>query len=137
MFKYKTAPWLIYPFVMCMATLLFLMLRNNNILIATYVSLFFSSLVILLMELYLPYNSDWKPTKHDWKNDSMFFVAVQMLLPKALVWLTIHFVISFMNAHNLIISNLWPHHLPMWVQVIMVILFSDLLRYWLHRLSHT
>ncbi len=89
------------------------------------------------MEYYLPYNKSWKPTSNDWKNDSLFFIAVQMLLPKALVWLTIHFVIAFINAHHLVIKNVWPHQLPIGVQVIMVILISDLLRYWLHRLSHT
>ena len=136
MLKQKTIPWLIYPFVMCMATVLFLIFRDN-LLAATYISLAFSSLFILLMEFYLPYNKDWKPTKNDWKTDSIFFVAVQMLLPKALVWLTIHYVIKFITVHHLIIAHVWPIQLPMFVQLIMVIFISDFLRYWLHRLSHT
>ena len=134
--QHKALPWLIYPFVMVMAVVLFVMFRHN-ILAATYISLSFSSLFILVMEFYLPYNKSWKPDASDWTNDSIFFVAVQMLLPKALVWLTIHFVIVFINNYNLAINNVWPHHWPIGVQVVMVILISDLLRYWLHRLSHT
>jgi len=137
--KSNIAPWTIYPLVMSSAILLFFIFRNpgGNSIAATYISIVFPSLSILLFELYLPYKKEWKPAATDWKNDSIFLVAIQMLLPKLLVWLSIHYVIDFFSRQNLILENVWPQHLPLGFQVFIVVLISDLLRYWLHRFCHT
>jgi sterol desaturase/sphingolipid hydroxylase (fatty acid hydroxylase superfamily) len=124
---------------MCSALLLFFIFRHtgDNSITATYISIVVPSLAILLFEVYLPYKKEWKPVAADWKNDSISLVAIQMLLPKLLVWLSIHYILTFLHTNELTFNNAWPHHLPIGVQVIIVILISDLLRYWLHRFSHT
>ena len=55
--KSNIAPWTIYPLVMSSAILLFFIFRNTggNSIAATYISIVFPSLSILLFELYLPY----------------------------------------------------------------------------------
>src|SRR5476651_2130750 len=138
-FKEKLAAWIIYPFVMSLSVLLFFILRHvgNHSLIPTYTAIVIPSIAILFFDIYPPYKTEWKPVASDWKNDSIFLVAIQMLLPKLLVWLSIHYLISFINAHHLFIKNFWPQNWPIGIQVIMVILISDFLRYWLHRFSHT
>lgn len=138
-FKEKLAAWIIYPFVMSLSVVLFFVFRHvgNHSLVPTYTAIVIPSLAILFFEMYTPYKTEWKPVASDWKTDSIFLVAIQMLLPKLLVWLSIHYLITFIDAQHLSIKNLWPQNLPIGIQVIMVILISDFLRYWLHRFSHT
>lgn len=131
--------WLLYPFTMVSSVVLFYLFKDtdNNFIASTYISLLFSSVVIFFFEYYMPFNMEWKPGKKDWINDAIYFVFIQSLLSKALVWLTVVFLMAFLANNNLILTTIWPQNLPIAVQVILVILISDFLRYWLHRLSHT
>jgi sterol desaturase/sphingolipid hydroxylase (fatty acid hydroxylase superfamily) len=46
-------------------------------------------------------------------------------------------LIEPLQALDLPIGGIWPRELPIGVQVVLLILASDFLRYWLHRAAHT
>ena len=135
----RTLPWLIYPLVMALAVLFFFicLFTLNNISYATFLSLFFTSLLIWGLEKFFPYKKEWMPSTSDWTNDSLFFLFTKILFPKALVWYVIHVLILYINTHHFTITGIWPHQFSIALQLLLIIVISDFLRYWLHRLSHT
>ena len=34
-------------------------------------------------------------------------------------------------------TRFWPHHSPIWFQVILMMVCNEFLRYWVHRMAHT
>ncbi len=129
----------IYPFTMAFAVVLFFVLfpLDEKHLLAVYVPLVFGIMVIVVSEKILPYRSAWRPDAKDIKNDAGYLVLVQTILPYFLVWLTTLFLVRYIKGHDLAILKLWPRDAPVWAQEILLILVSDLFRYWLHRLNHT
>src|SRR5688572_17638683 len=136
---YKVLQRLIYPITMVLSVVLFFVLihADDKLLLATTVPILFSLGIIILFEKFMPYSQSWKPGKPDLVNDGLYLLLIQTVLPKILVWLAALFILRFIKANNLAILHIWPHHLPIWAQEIMVILISDFFRYWLHPLSHT
>lgn len=63
-------------------------------------------------------------------------VVVQMLLPKLLALIIALTLSDWMQSSGNTVISLWPHHLPLAVQVVLMILLADFFRYWLHRWSH-
>ena len=61
---------------------------------------------------------------------------VQALVPKVLAFLSALILLRYTQNSDLPISNYWPHHLPYWVQAIVMILVADFLRYWFHVACH-
>ncbi|MBK9247824.1 MAG: GH3 auxin-responsive promoter family protein [Ignavibacteria bacterium] len=101
------------------------------------ISILASIVILQYSESKMPFNPEWKPLWKDWKNDGLYLFIVQTVLPKILMWFLILFCIRFFGSMNPLNLNIWPSHLPLFVQAILVTFGSDLLRYWLHRLSHT
>lgn len=127
-------PWLWYPLVIFTAIVMHLILSavGISLIYSTYIPVLLAAVTVTLLEVYFPYRRAWKPKSSDIFNDAGFMVIVQVLLPQFLVYL---FVISIIDLGTSE-TSLWPSHLPVSVQVVMMILLADFLRYWLHRASH-
>ncbi len=137
--SYRIAQWGIYPMTMIIAVLLFFALRNSDdkLFLSTTIPFLFTIAVIIISEKHIPFDISWKPKLKDLKTDGLYFFFIQTIFPNILVWFTTLFIIGYINKHDLVILHIWPHDLPIGIQEIMVVLISDLLRYWLHRLNHT
>jgi sterol desaturase/sphingolipid hydroxylase (fatty acid hydroxylase superfamily) len=136
---YKILQRFIYPFTMTLAVVLFFVFVNTDekYLWATTIPIWTSLFIIIVFERFMPFSISWKPDLNDYKNDALYLVFIQTILPQIFVWLTALFVLRYIKAHDLALLHVWPHHYPILVQEVFVVLISDLLRYWLHRLNHT
>jgi sterol desaturase/sphingolipid hydroxylase (fatty acid hydroxylase superfamily) len=124
---------LIYPTViLCAITLYFILKNFIPPLAAGYGGVTFGALCILFFEFYTPYKKAWHPTLNDIKNDALFLVLVQMILPKLFSFTLIYLFLGTLDAKN----TLWPQELPIVIQAILMILIADFLRYWVHRYAH-
>ena len=124
--------YLWYPLVLMTAIIFHVVLLQTglSLLFCAYLPLMFSAIAITVLEIYYPYREEWKPNRHDLMNDGVFMVVVQMILPQLL---------SFLIAIVLIREtefSYWPSDLPIVVQLGIMILAADFLRYWLHVASH-
>ena len=131
--------WGIYPLAMTLATVLFFQLQTSdgNFLLATILPVWACLALIIWAEWFIPFQSEWKPKWQDWKLDGTYVIFIQTILPQVLTWLSALFVLRWWSGLDLPIHQWWPHHWSIGWQEISVILISDLLRYGLHRLSHT
>jgi ornithine lipid hydroxylase len=135
----KLLPWLFYPFVMTTAFLLYALLQMQGISlkVTTYSTITTVALIVTLLELNFPYSIQWRPRIEDIKVDMTFMTLVQLALPPLIGFTFIHMLIEPSRALNLPFVHFWPHAWPIWMQLILMILLVDFLRYWLHRAAHT
>ena len=124
--------WIWYPLVLLTVLALHRAILEQGfaILYSTYVPVFLAALSIIALEIYFPYCRDWLPNKNDVINDSIFMATVQLVLPQCLV-----FLVALIVVHSLP-YDIWPRELPVVVQVILMVLIADFLRYWFHVASH-
>ncbi len=106
-----------------------------NILLATGASLVFLVLVFVPMEKVFPAKSGQKVFRPHWFLDLCFFLG-QYLLWSGLV-------LKALSYFNNWLGNILPDFIrtpigdqPLWLQAIEVLLISDFLIYWGHRLQH-
>ena len=106
-----------------------------NILLATGASLLFLALVFIPMEKAFPANENQKTFRPNWILDLCYFFG-QYLLWSSLVLKALNYF-GFWLDKNLIFSfRDTITDQPFWLQAIEVILLSDFLIYWGHRLQH-
>ncbi len=103
---------------------------------AAYSAAVGAAILVTSHELVLPYREWWKPHRSEVGVDLVFMLVVQMALPyllsiTATIWLT-----DWLRSSGLTVDTLWPHSLPVAVQVVMMLLAADFARYWLHRAFH-
>lgn len=135
----KLLPWLFYPFVMTSAFGLFALLQVQGVSlkITTYITITTVAVVITLLELKFPYSIKWRPTMKEVRVDLTFMALVQLVLPPLIGFTFTYILIEPARALNLPFVQFWPHAWPIWMQVLLMILLADFLRYWLHRAAHT
>lgn len=123
-----------YPFLIILGCGLyfFLVRAEVNTVVSAGIVASISLGLITLHEMRLPYRPEWKPALADVRGDITFMFMVKILLPVVLL-ATVSTVI---RDSGIIFSNLWPHDLPIAVQVVMMLLAVELLHYWYHRASH-
>ena len=128
----------IYPVTISLGIVIFLTLlqTQNNLLLSTYIPVILGAIIITFSELLLPYRREWLPKKFDIKNDLIFMVTVQMVLPKILTFTLVVGIFKLLAYFDLSFFNFWPNHLPIGLQTVIMILVADFLRYWLHVLAH-
>ena len=113
----------------------FLISLEVNVKFASYTSAIFGATVITFLEIYFPYRKEWLGKKFDVKNDSIYMV-IQVVVPLLLTYIVAFLLVGEMSSIQTSMTAVWPHHLPVWSQVILMLFTADLLRYWLHRFSH-
>jgi len=108
----------------------------NPITVAIVVSL--SGMVLIaILERILPYNRDWNQSRGDVLTDLYHTVFHQILLSRGLniLWLGL---LAGSTAYFASMTGfeLWPHHWPIFLQLLLMLIIAEFGRYWLHRWSH-
>lgn len=131
-------PWIAYPGVMILSLFLQSMMldRNMGVLASSYLPITLGVFYITLLELKIPYRNEWRPKIAEVKTDLLFTVLIQMILPKLLAFLVAISLLAYLQTHDLVMSGLWPDQWPMFMQVILMLVSAEFLRYWVHRLAH-
>ena len=132
---WRVVRWIAYPSTMAAAFGLFYGLDAAGVPLemAAFGGAALGGGLVLLHELILPYRRAWRPGATEVASDAVFLTLVQMLLPKLLAFLLIS-AIARMSPNSLRdLAAFWPHHWPVPLQAILMLLSADLLRYWLHR----
>jgi len=91
---------------------------------------------VTLFEFVIPYDKTWQPRWTDVKNDLLFMVAVQMVLPQLLGLFLALNLLGYLEPLDLPLSDVWPRTLPLFVQVALMLVVAELLRYPLHIAAH-
>lgn len=135
----KVLPWLFYPLVMASAFVAFGLLQRHGVSLqlSTYLPVLMVAVCAILLERRFTYRREWQPDKAAVKTDLLFIVAVQLAFPPLVSLFFVHAMVEPTRALNLPVIHWWPHAASLWLQVILMILTVDLLRYWLHRAAHT
>ena len=78
--------WVVYPATMAGAfgVNAGLLSAGLPILVASYVAAALAAGVVTFLEFVIPYDTAWQPRGTDVKNDLLFMVTVQMVLPQLL-----------------------------------------------------
>jgi len=134
----KIVAWTVYPLIIALGFALHYLLvsADYGIQLSTYMPVISCSLIITLLEYKFPHRSEWKANSDDVKNDLLFMGFVQVLLPQLLSFFIAISLLNLLEAKNLVITNIWPHNYPTYLQAIMMLLIADFFRYWLHIAHH-
>jgi len=102
---------------------------------ATGLSLLFLVMVFVPMERVFPANTKQKFFRSRWALDLTFFMGQYLIWGAVVLW--------FLSQFNLSIDGIMPegfrrsvNEQPWWLQGVEVIILSDLIIYWAHRLQH-
>jgi len=102
---------------------------------ATGLSILFLALVFIPMEKVFPARAGQKVLRPKWFMDLCFFLGQYLLWGGLVIW-TLSFFSAWLNAiiplgfRELVRGQAW------WLQAIEVIVLSDFIIYWGHRLQH-
>ena len=130
--------WTVYPATMVVAFIINATLLSAGlpILSASYVAVVVAAGAVTLFEFVIPYDKTWQPRWTDVKNDLLFMVAVQMVLPQLLGLFLALNLLGYLEPLDLPLSDVWPRTLPLFVQVALMLVVAELLRYPLHIAAH-
>lgn len=139
---YRTGivPWLVYPAVISYGLLLHVALIYHlgvPIIAGTYMSIISVALIVIVFERVMPHRLSWHPLSTDIKNDAVYMVLIQLMLPKLVGIGFLLWIVTPIQTLDLSLSQWWPHHWSVASQAILMLLSADFFRYWLHRLAHT
>lgn len=132
--------WTVYPGVMSLGLMIYYVLKSHgiNVFLSSYVATIIAGVgLITFFELVLPYRKEWLPSSSEVGTDFLFMMLVQVLLPQLISISFVSWLLGFVKNSNWNISDFWPHNYPIWIQILIMILSGDFLRYWLHRAAHT
>lgn len=127
-----------YPGVMVLGFSLYAGLRTTGLPLmgCTYLVVAVSAGLITLHEFTLPYRREWRPIRSEVASDAAFMVAVQIMLPYFLSLFVVLTISDATQSRGWTIADIWPHDLPIAIQVGLMLLASDFPRYWIHRAFH-
>ena len=116
--------WLAYPATMVGAFLVNAALLSAGfpILIAAYVAAALAAGAVTSFEFVIPYDKAWQPHWSEVKNDLVFMVAIQMVLPQLLGLLAALTLLSALESSTLPVAQLWPRNAPLPAQVVLMLL---------------
>ncbi|MEE9595709.1 MAG: sterol desaturase family protein [Acidiferrobacterales bacterium] len=131
-------PWVAYPGTMVLAFVghAALLYVGLPVIASAYVAVVFGAALVTLFEFVIPYDRTWQPKKEDVKNDLLFMVTVQMVLPPVLTLFFGVTLLRYLQTLHLPVTQLWPHDLPIVLQVVLMLLVAEFFRYWLHVAAH-
>ena len=134
----RLLPWVAYPGVMVTAFVLHAVLLRAGLSIgvSSYTVVVFGAVAVTLLEFAIPYNRSWQPNKADVKNDLLFMVLVQIVLPPLLTLFFGITLIRFLQTLDVPMAEWWPRDLPEIIQVALMLLVAEFFRYWLHVAAH-
>ncbi len=135
----KILPFIAYPSVIFIGLFMQSTILNSGagLQISTYIAILLGVICIVLLEWSIPYRDEWRPTVEEVKTDAIFAILVQIVLPKILGFLVAITLLNYLPAHGLTIQYIWPHEAPLIIQVVLMMVSAEFLRYWLHRAAHS
>lgn len=127
-----------YPVTMtlAMSVLLLLDAAGVHLTLATYAASGTAAVLVTLHEAKLPYRREWHPTAGEVRSDATFMAAFHMAMPYLLGLALTFWIVDWLEATDRSPSGLWPHSWPLVVQVVMMLLIVDFVRYWIHWSLH-
>ena len=128
---------LLYPVVSIGACVAFYLLDRNGIstAVAAYGPILVAAILITVAEQRWPYRTAWGPDRGTVTTDMAFMAVVQMVVP-AFAGIAFALCASAFADAVWEADRLWPRRLPGVVQVALMLIMADFLRYWLHRATH-
>lgn len=129
--------YLIYPVVLILSVCgYFLLLAAGQVpAIAAYLPITVSGVLIVALEWRFPARTDWRPRLSDVLADAAFMLFIQIGVARLLMLIATLTVAAW--AHESLQGMPWPHQWALLVQIVMMVLMVDFMRYWLHRAAHT
>ena len=129
---------LAYPGVIVGALISHFLLAHNdvNLQLATYAPVLLGASIIMFFECNFPHNKQWQPDRDDFQNDAIYMMLVQILLPRFLGFFLAISLVGKIGLGDGDTSGLWPRHLPIYFQAILMMVLAEFMRYWVHRLAH-
>ena len=107
-----------------------------SILGASYVAVVLAAAAGTCFEFVIPYDKSWQPRWTDVKNDLLFMVAIQMVLPQVLGLVVALTALGYFESLDWSLAQVWPSQLPLILQVALMLLTAELFRYPLHVAAH-
>ena len=128
----------IYPGLLGLVFLTFLGLEPTglSLTVRSYAALALGAALVTLLERLRPERASWSGTWKDVRTDVAYLVWVQMLLPHLLGILVGLLLVRWLGGADGFLTGLWPHHWPVTPQIALMLVASELLRYWLHFAAH-
>lgn len=125
---------LLYPFMLIASSTLCYKLINSvhSIERALIVTLVISNILVWVYEFIYPFEESWKPTKKILVLDIAHTLISARIVTPLIKILIIYLITKFQFLQ----TNLWPHELPVILQVILAIISSDFMVYTFHRWMH-
>ena len=113
------APRVAYPAVMVTAFVLHAVVLRAGLPIgvSSYTAVVFGAVAVTLLEFAIPYDRSWQPNKADVKNDLLFMVLVQIVLPPLMTLFFGITLIRFLQTLDVPMAEWWPRDLPEIIQV--------------------
>ena len=96
----------------------------------------FVGFLFIPLERFFPARAEQTVFRQEWRED-MFYYFVSSMLVQVLTFLTMAPTNFITNSVNLETVQTYLGGLPFFVQVILIMIATDFLQYWLHRLFHT
>jgi sterol desaturase/sphingolipid hydroxylase (fatty acid hydroxylase superfamily) len=106
-----------------------------GLLTSTALSLIFLALVFRPLEMVFPARSGQRLLRPDWQLDLLFFLGQYLLWSGAVLWVLSYAAVWIEGAVPSTIRAFVASQ-PWWAQAVGVVLLSDLVIYWGHRLQH-
>ncbi len=137
----KRAPWatrvLLYPVVSIGACVAFYLMDRSgtSAAVAAYGPILLAAILLTVAEQRWPYRAAWAPDRGMVTTDVAFMAVVQMVIP-AFAAIAFALCASAFADSAWEVHHLWPQHLPGILQVVLMLIVADFLRYWQHRAMH-
>jgi sterol desaturase/sphingolipid hydroxylase (fatty acid hydroxylase superfamily) len=137
--KASLLSYLVFPVTLglgLLSTAFFSQQTDSPITVAIVVSM--SAMVVVgVLERIVPYRRDWNVSRGDIGTDFWHTLINQILLSRALniLWIALLAGATARLAESYG-TTLWPHHWPLIVQLMLMLLIAEFGRYWVHRLAH-
>ena len=134
----RVLPFIAYPTVMFLGLFLQSIMLDMEVGLqaSTYIAILFGVICITLLELQIPYRNEWRPKLDEVKSDTLFVLIIQILLPKILGFLVAITLLEYVKLNGLALQAIWPHSAPLVLQILLMMVSAEFLRYWLHRAAH-
>ena len=134
----RVLPWVIYPLVVSASIVLYGILGQTELSfqLRSYAAATVGAILVTLFELGLSHHRVWKGAPEDVREDALYMIIVQMLLPVVLALTLSVFLLRQLQAAGVDPARWWPHTWPVPLQVILMLVAADFLRYWLHVACH-
>ncbi len=132
----RALPYVWYPLFMTASIALFgaMLAAEAPLALALYTPIVIAARATLVLQARFPERQEWRPRSADVKNDLAFIAVVQVLLPQMFAAFALLAAANWMHENSA--GQWWPHSWPLTVQVIVMLLIVDFLRYWVHRGCH-